>query len=336
MSEGDDICQICLAKGYVLAMTESPLQISLLDAALFDGWREDLRNRWAHLRSESGKVTLQEALAAVSRILDKRLSEGLSTAEQFVLGLFDGGRLIGSFWLEVKGDKGFLYDVVLNEKIDIESLRSVIENEALSRGALELRVNVFAGDQLLKSLTSSDAYRTVNSQMWLLDSPEEDHREVDSDLVLRAMTGDEFPDYRQWQIDNYAAEKVAAGRCSPEEALVESIEEVAKLLPDGLDSEGQFIFVAELKNEKIGTIWMNINKELEVPRAFGVYIEIEQSLRGQGLGRELMYATRLECRKLGAKGFALSVFGHNSIARNLYESFGFEVTEVSKKRVFTS
>ena len=46
-----------------------------------------------------------------------------------------------------------------------------------------------------------------------------------------------------------------------------------------------------------------------------------------------MYATRLECRRLGAKGFALSALGHNSIAKNLYESFGFEVTEVMKRRV---
>lgn len=316
-------------------MAESPLHFSPLDTALFNQWRDDLRDRWASLRSETGKVTLQEASAAVIRILDKRLSEGLDTAEQFVLSLFDGDRLVGSCWLEVKDSKGFLYDVVLNEKIDIDDLRSLIENEALSRGARELRVNVFSGDQLLKSLTSPDAYRTVNSQMWLLDNRKENHIEVESELVLRAMTQDEFPEYRQWQIEIYAAEKVAAGKCSPEEAMLESKEEVAKLLPNDLDSEGQFIFVAELGNEKIGTIWMNINKEFEVPRAFGVYIEIEPTLRGQGLGRELMYATRQECRKLGARGFALSVFGHNSVARNLYESLGFEVTETLKKKVLT-
>lgn len=276
---------------------------------------------------------MQEAFAAVTRILDKKLSEGLDTAEQFVLSLFDGDRRLGSFWLEVKEDRGFLYDVVLNEIIDIDALRNLIEDEALNRGARELRVNVFAGDRLLNSLTSANAYRTVNSQMWLLDSQDEGHEEVESGLLLRAMTQDEFPDYRQWQIDIYATEKVAAGRCSPEEAMRESIEEVAKLLPNDLESAGQFIFVAELENERIGTIWMNLNTELEVPRAFGVYIEIEPTLRGQGLGRELMYATRLECRKLGARGFALSVFGHNSIARNLYESLGFEVTETLKKAV---
>ncbi len=316
-------------------MTESPLQVSPLDAALFVGWRDDLRNRWAYLRSESGKVTLQEALASVSRILDKKLSEGLQTAEQTVFSLFDGGRPVGSFWLEIKGGKGFLYDVVLYEKTDVEALRTLVESEARSRGASELSVNVFAGDQLLKSLTSSNEYTTVNSQMWLLDSPGKDHRNVDSELILRAMDPDEFPDYRLWQIESYAAEKVAAGRCSPEEAMLESLEEVASLLPDGLNSEGHVIFVAELRSERIGTIWVNINKEFEVPRAFGVDIEIEQSFRGQGLGRELMYATRSECRKLGARGFALSVFGHNSIARNLYESFGFVVTETLKKRALT-
>lgn len=316
-------------------MVESSLQVSPLDVALFDRWRDDLKNRWTHLRSESGKVTFQEAFAAVSQILDKRLFEDLSTAEQFVLGISEAGRLAGSFWLEVKGEKGFLYDVVLNEKIEIEVLRSLIENEAISRGTLELRVNVFSGDQLLLALTSSDAYLTQNSQMWLPDSPEGDTREVDPDLVLRAMTQDEFPDYHQWQIDTGAAEKVAAGQCIPEEALSESVQEVANLLSDGLGSEGQFIFVAELRGERIGTVWVDIDKELEVPRAFVADIEIEKTLRGQGLGRELMYATRLECRKLGAKGFALSVFGHNSVARNLYESFGFEVTEVMKKRIFT-
>lgn len=314
-------------------MVENCLHASPLDAALFNEWRVDLKDRWAYLRSESGKVSVQEASAAVTRILDKRLSEGLDTEEHFVLSLFDGDRRVGSFWLEVKEDKGFLYDVVLNEKIDIDVLRSLIEDETLYRGARELRANVFAGDQLLNSLTSPNAYRTVNSQMWLLDSQDEVHEEVESGLLLRAMTQNEFPDYRQWQIDIYAAEKVAAGRCSPEVAMRESIEEVSQLLPNNLDSPGQFIFVAELGNERIGTIWMSLNEELEVPRAFGVYIEIEPTLRGQGLGRELMYATRLECRKLGARGFGLSVFGHNSIARNLYESLGFEVTETLKKTV---
>lgn len=316
-------------------MVESLLQVVPLTAALFDSWRDDLKSRWAYLRSESGKVTIQEALASVARIIDKRLPEGLGTEGQFVFGVTDAGDFLGSFWLEIKGSKGFLYDASLNGNVEIEKLRNLIEREAVTRGAAELRVNVFSGDHLLKIFTASDVYVTIASQMWLLDSPVNELSEIKSDLIVRPMTADEFPDYYQRQIDLYAAEKVTSGKCAPEEAVTESREEMAKLLPDGLTSEDQFIFVAKLHDENIGTVWVDIDRELEVPRAFGLYIEIEPSLRGRGLGRDLMLATQLECRKLGAKGFALSVFGHNSVARNLYESFGFVVTEEMKKRVLT-
>lgn len=76
-------------------MSESFLQIAPLDAALFDSWRDDLKSRWVHLRSESGKVTIQEALASVTRIIDKRLPEGLGTEGQFVLGVTDAGDFLG-------------------------------------------------------------------------------------------------------------------------------------------------------------------------------------------------------------------------------------------------
>lgn len=317
-------------------MFENRLEVVPIDAALFDTWRDDLKIRWAHLRSSSGKMNPQEALGTVTDILNQRLASGLETAEQFVFSISDAGQIKGSFWLEIKGDKGFLYDVVLNESVRLENLRDLIEKIAISRGALELRVNVFSSDQLLMSLTTPNTYMSVNSQMWLLDNPDIDANKVDSGLTLRPMEWNEFSDYRQWQINIYAAEKVAAGNCSLEEALSESMQEVAKLLPDGLKSEGQFIFIAELKSERIGTVWVDIDRELEVPQAFVIYIEIDQALRGQGLGRELMYATQLEGRKLGAKGFALSVFDHNSVAKNLYMSVGFQVTEVLKKRILKS
>lgn len=166
-------------------MFENRLEAVPIDAALFDTWRDDLKIRWAHLRSSSGKMNPQEALGTVTDILNQRLASGLETAEQFVLSISDAGQIKGSFWLEIKGDKGFLYDVVLNENVNLEKLRDLIEKEAISRGALELRVNVFSGDQLLISLTSPDTYMSVNSQMWLLDNPENDTNKVGSGLTLR-------------------------------------------------------------------------------------------------------------------------------------------------------
>ena len=316
-------------------MQKSPLQIELLEAEQFDQWISDLRNRWVQLRSESGKVTLREAIATVTRIIDTRFPEELSTAGQFVFRILESGVEKGAFWLEIKGTQGFLYDLVLLEDAHIENVRGLIESEARTRGALELRVNVFSGDQFLQTLTSSSQFVTISSQMWLLDNPSNGLEELNPALVVRPMTGYEFPDYYQGQVEIYATEKVAAGKCTLDEAVVESRQEMAKLLPDGLRSQDQFIFIAEFENVRIGTVWVDIDTDLEVPRAFGLYIEIDNALRGRGLGRDLMKATQAECRKRGAKGFALSVFGHNSIARKMYESFGFEVIEEMKKMVLT-
>ncbi len=314
-------------------MVNSRLQVAPMSPDLLDSWRSDLESRWVRFRTESGRFTADEVFETVTRIIDRRLTDGLETTGQFIFEISEAGVPKGYFWLEIKGVKGFLYDVVLTEDIELALLGSLIDEVAVEQGASELRANVFPGDSLLAGLTSESDFLTVSSQMWLLDDPASSSREVNPSLAVRAMRDEEFPDYFQRQIDLYAEEKVAAGKCAPAEALSESKEEMIKLLPDGLNSEDQYIFVAELHNNRVGTVWVDIDRELEVPRAFGLHIEIEPSLRGQGLGRDLMLATQIECRKLGAKGFALSVFGHNSIARNLYESFGFVVIEEMKKKV---
>lgn len=64
-------------------MQESSLQIEPLELEHFDLWKSDLKNRWANLRSESGKVTSNEAMATVIRIIDKRLPDELKTAGHF-------------------------------------------------------------------------------------------------------------------------------------------------------------------------------------------------------------------------------------------------------------
>lgn len=320
-------------KGKPLVVQKSSLQIEPLEAEQFDQWKSNLKDRWVQLRCQSGKVTSKEAMATVTRIIERRFPEGLSTVGQFVMNISESGVDQGSFWLEIEGTRGFLYDVAPNGSVNAEDVRNLIEEEAITRGASELRVNVFSGDQFLKTLTASDKFATISTQMWLLDNPANNQLELNHALVLRPMRPEEFPEYFQEQIDIYAAEKVAAGKCTLDEALLESKEEMAKLLPDGLLSKDQFIFVAELENRRIGTAWVDIDNELEVPRAFGLYIEIDNALRGQGLGRDLMKAIQAESRKLGAKGFALSVFGHNLIARKMYESFGFKVTEEMKQMV---
>lgn len=298
----------------------------------FDDWLDDLIERWGKYRSASGRMSEESARQIAKRITDRLLPNANHTENQQILEILRGDRVIAVFWLGTKTARGFLYDLVIYEAESESQLLSLIEEAACSFGASELRVNVCSSNELLVRLTRDDSYIILNSQMWMLDDAERLQPADASTLVLRPMMPSEFPSYYEKEVLLYADAKVLAGRATPQEAMKESIQEIAKLLPDGLESEGQYIFVAEINNERVGTVWIEINLEAEIPRAFGLDIEISQSLRGQGLGRALLLAALAECRKLGARGLALSVFGYNFVARNLYLSLGFEVVEEMKKK----
>ena len=299
---------------------------------LFDGWLGGVVERWGKYRSASGRMSEESARQAATRITSKLLPEASQTDNQRILQVLHGDNVVAVFWLEVKGMRGFLYDLVNHDPEFESELLPFIEEAARSFGASELRLNVFSSDELLVRLARDDAFVILNSQMWMLDAVERLRPADVSTLVLRPMTTSEFPAYYEQEVILYAEAKVLAGKSTPEAAMEESIREVEKLLPNGLESEGQYMFVAEINNVRVGTVWIEIDLEAEVPRAFGLDVEIAESLRGQGLGRAILLATLLECRKLGARGLALSVFGHNFVARNLYTSLGFEVVEEMKKK----
>jgi ribosomal protein S18 acetylase RimI-like enzyme len=61
-------------------------------------------------------------------------------------------------------------------------------------------------------------------------------------------------------------------------------------------------------------------------RAAGMWlyeIELDEAVRGRGLGREAMLAFEARARELGAEKVTLNVFGGNDIARSLYRSLGY-------------
>ena len=70
-----------------------------------------------------------------------------------------------------------------------------------------------------------------------------------------------------------------------------------------------------------GTIWLGPADE--PTRAWVFSIEVEEGLRGRGYGTALMLAFEEEARALGFSSVGLNVFGHNEVARHLYESLGY-------------
>jgi ribosomal protein S18 acetylase RimI-like enzyme len=140
------------------------------------------------------------------------------------------------------------------------------------------------------------------------------------------MSEDEFRAYLEKTIPEYAADNVRAGYWSEEEALERSRKAYEQLLPQGVQTEHNYLFHIQVgeTREKIGMLWM----KHEAPRPYGFLFEIslEEAQRGKGYGKQAMLALEEVARSLGIETVGLHVFTHNSAAMRLYQGLGYQVT----------
>lgn len=148
-------------------------------------------------------------------------------------------------------------------------------------------------------------------------------------LELKEMSEAEFSQYQENSAKSYAEEKVRAGNWPAEGAYERSIREFQILLPQGHKTPGHEIYsVVDSSTQKaVGMVWFGHNKEKN--SVFIYDIVILESMRSAGLGRQTMRLVENRARELGAKEVALHVFGHNTRAIGLYQSLGFEVTNIN-------
>ena len=143
---------------------------------------------------------------------------------------------------------------------------------------------------------------------------------------LVPMTEDELKVHLEKSIPEYAADNVAAGYWSEDEALERSQKAFQELLPQGVKTENNYLFRIQIEEseEKIGTLWM----KHEAPRLQGFIYDfaIDETQRGKGYGRQAMLALEAVAKELKIESLALHVFTKNKVAKGLYESLGYEVT----------
>jgi GNAT superfamily N-acetyltransferase len=128
---------------------------------------------------------------------------------------------------------------------------------------------------------------------------------------------------------------VRAGNWSPSEAEHLAAQQTDELLPDGVDTPGMLLLVAETADDGvIGIVWI----ELEHRQTTGAWIhdiEVVPLQRSRGFGRALLRAAEREVEKRGGGSIALNVFGDDRVARQLYESSGYDVTSVFMRKKLT-
>ena len=158
------------------------------------------------------------------------------------------------------------------------------------------------------------------------------------EISTRPMTPAEFDSLRARLVREYAAEHVAAGNWTPEVAEYRAAEQTDQLLPQGVETPGTVMLMAETsEGEAVGFLWLALERHPGLGGGAWIYdIEILPKYRGQGFGRALLAAAEAEAVVRGVDSIGLNVFGTNSIARGLYESAGYRVSSMQLKKELRS
>lgn len=152
---------------------------------------------------------------------------------------------------------------------------------------------------------------------------------------LRPMTQPEFDAFLARSIPEYAADNVRAGYWAESEALERSRKEFERFLPQGLQSQDNYLFTVYDDGTPVGVIWMKANLERPIKSGFIFELYIDESQRGKGYGKQAMLLIEEQARALGLESLGLHVFAVNEVARNLYERVGYEVTSLNMAKKLT-
>ena len=151
---------------------------------------------------------------------------------------------------------------------------------------------------------------------------------VQPTVRLRPMRAEEFPAFLVASRDGYAEGIEQHGGQSHEAAQRKADEDMAAVLPQGLETPGHVIFLVEADGVVVGRLWLAERPSGGRTVLFVYDISIEPEHQGHGYGRAAM---RLAEGVAGDRGLArieLNVFGGNQVARGLYRSLGYVETSV--------
>ena len=146
---------------------------------------------------------------------------------------------------------------------------------------------------------------------------------------LIPMTQPEFDSFLERLIPDYAADNVRAGYWGEDEALEKSRKQTMSLLSDGLQTKNHYLYTLYDDDEAVGVIWLRAELDRPIKTGFIFDVVVEEKFRGKGYGRQIMLLVEEKARELGIKSIGLHVFAYNNVAKNLYESIGYEVSSLN-------
>lgn len=148
-------------------------------------------------------------------------------------------------------------------------------------------------------------------------------------LTANIPSEDEYQFWYQRSLKHYAEDKMKANGLTQAEADALSKSSFERLLPQKYETPDQHFRVLKTADGALaGYYWFAAIGSQEKRKAFIYDIIIEESHRSQGYGREAMQMIEEHARSLDLVQIALHVFAFNKTAVNLYQSLGYETTDL--------
>lgn len=153
-------------------------------------------------------------------------------------------------------------------------------------------------------------------------------------IKLNQMTLTEYNDYLSFAIEDYAKDKIEAGTWDPEEALLLSKKSFTTLLPEGIRTKDEFFFTLFDENimKSIGYLWIHFSEEVNSNKFFIYDFLIFKEFRNRGYGRKALSSLEFKAKEMNVSEIGLHVFAHNQAAVHLYESVGFQPTDITMSK----
>jgi len=152
---------------------------------------------------------------------------------------------------------------------------------------------------------------------------------MESTLRLQPLRDDEYDGWYNYVRDEFAKSLIELADTPVDAARARAEQVMADVLPEGLATPGHSVSVVERDGERIGMLWL-AEREMDGRQVLYIYdVEIEETYRGQGLGRAAMLLAEDEARSRGLSRIELNVFGGNAVARKLYLSLGYVERAIS-------
>lgn len=155
-----------------------------------------------------------------------------------------------------------------------------------------------------------------------------------TELTLRPMGDAEYEAFHLKLGAEYAKVNVEAGNWLEEESLELSQKALDQLLPQGRQTPRVLLLSADNSaGEYVGYVWIGLDRPgTSKPGAWIYDIEVAQEQRGKGYGRALLRAAEEETLRNDVLALGLNVFGNNHVARKLYESSGYSITQIAMSK----